>query len=700
MNPLIRRVIAATTGLLLGASASQADAPIIRPETYAQLERTGAVHPAGIDERLAMLFMAQMAVSTIGGSTELLPAGQIIYGSPLIGSVLARSYTWTVPSGVFSICILVVGGGGTGDDGNSGDGGGGGGGGGGSGYANNIPVMPGWTVNVNIGQGGNNGNGKSAVAAPGVLTSFRIPNLGNWGLNGGAGGGGAPYGANPASQGGMGAESGTRPAGVTVGFGDGGKGGGGYNGGGGGGGGAGAGDAGSDGKHSILSASGTFPSNRTYGGGGGGPISNPGMQPASTSVYGGKGGNGRYDATGGGGGGAATLSTAKPPMDGGPGNQRQAASSSQGGFGGWPGGGGGGSYDDGYGIAQAGADGMCKIIWGADRFFPASAWDTKLTVTTGPSIVTDVFAAKTFTQPNAVSVDNVIKTGVDLSSGGVFWVKERVVAQPHRVLSPMRSSGPSHASITTSTSAAPDAAVQLSFQDDGLTILGTTGSLTGINQQNSSYASWSFKNQSRFFTSRLVYHANNTVGTTTDVDLSILGTVGMVFVKGIDGSPNFNWFLLHRNFGNWQYLNVNATSALMTGSTDSVPYISGTTLRIPHVFTSGIYEVWGWAHDAAADGIIQTAVVPINAAGNVTVALPWPIQFLMTRYINVTDNLNMLDTSRDFTSTGGRYVSANLNTAETATTNIRRDASGFSIVTNSTANTGNCLYLAIRDFNP
>lgn len=71
------------------------------------------------------------------GRGALAPPGQVILSTPGAG-------TWTVPAGVYSICVVAVGPGGEG-------GGIDGGGGGALTYANNIAVTPGQVINFNVG---------------------------------------------------------------------------------------------------------------------------------------------------------------------------------------------------------------------------------------------------------------------------------------------------------------------------------------------------------------------------------------------------------------------------------------------------------------------------------------------------------------------------------------------------------------------
>ena len=244
------------------------------------------------------------------------------------------SGTFSVPSGITAVRVLVIGGGGTG-----GHQVGGGGGAGGFVEAPNYPVTPGGSVPYTVGAGG---------PAPGFQPSANTSYPGNnsvfgaiTALGGGGGGchngpgGGIPTGSGPGGPGGSGGGGGAGPAGNSAGsatqgpsggytgYGFGGSNGayGWAGGGGGGAGGAGVGNAAADsrggdggpGRNSDITGS-----TVTYAGGGGGTASNgtPGSggsgggargtnnpeSKSSGTFYGGGGGGARDHPTGGGDG--------------------------------------------------------------------------------------------------------------------------------------------------------------------------------------------------------------------------------------------------------------------------------------------------------------------------------------------------------------------------------------------------------------
>jgi len=208
--------------------------------------------------------------------------------------------TWTCPAGVTNVQALVVAGGGGG-----GPPGGGGGGAGGLVYSSSVPVTPGTTYSVIVGQGGDGGVYNTVAGASGKNSSF----AGIVAFGGGAGGG---NGFGPISGGSGGGSSGNFTSnGVGSGtYGQGNAGGAGTNTGNqGNGGGGGAGSAGVNGGGGLAGPGGAglaysiSGASVTYAGGGGGSGGSGG------SVAGAAGGAG-----GGGLGGTGTINNPTPGL--------------------------------------------------------------------------------------------------------------------------------------------------------------------------------------------------------------------------------------------------------------------------------------------------------------------------------------------------------------------------------------------------
>lgn len=250
----------------------------------------------------------------------------------------AGTYTWTVPTGVWSVSAVCVGGGGGGSlDATNPTGGAGGN----LQWRNSIPVVPGTVYTVVVGAGGTAGNvtyasgGAGSESIFGLTSSLSTANVAARGGNGGSTIG------IPAAPGSLHNPGDGSP--INVGYGGtssplGGAGGaGGYTGNGG----AGATSTGANGN----------------GGGGGGGSSNGG----GASAQGGAGGGVGILGQGGNGIGGTQLSSGGP-LDGTAGSGGNAQSY----------GGGGGGLKPPATQAMAGSSGAVRIIWGPNRTFPAT----------------------------------------------------------------------------------------------------------------------------------------------------------------------------------------------------------------------------------------------------------------------------------------------------------------------------------------
>jgi len=310
---------------------------------------------------------------------------------------------WICPPGVYSVCVVAVGGGGAGNHG-PGDsrdldgqiyppgvnsGGGRGGGGGGLGWRNNIPVTAGNYYAVVVGSGGSDWREYDEITPDG-----RSP-FGNGGdsyfidptIVKGGGGKGALYNVGGAggtfvgAGGGKGGSCTTNGGPVIAYAGGGGAGAGGY-----------SGTGGADTKLTVKNTKASLhPDRKMYfcdyhvagnggaansGAGGAGGTSDTGVGPGGGGVgifgKGMTGGGGGIDDwrlafPGGGGSGGEPGGTVIYPS----GQSRRNNYSGNGGL--YGGGGGGGyiSYDS--ALGGSGGDGVVRIIWGAGRSFPLQA---------------------------------------------------------------------------------------------------------------------------------------------------------------------------------------------------------------------------------------------------------------------------------------------------------------------------------------
>lgn len=273
-----------------------------------------------------------VAGATFGPSS---PVGQIAYTTP-------GTYSFIVPTGVTLISSVLVGAGATGGTGY-------GGAGGSLRYINNLPVTPGETLTVFVGNGGGYGSTGPTTLKRGsntLLLASSNNTGGYWNqpetINPSTAIGAGPYGGTVGGA--SGGAGGTVPSGPYGAPGGGGAGG--YSGNGGNGG-----YTGSAGSGGGGGGGGGFSGQSAWNGGGGGGV---GLYGEGTSG----GGGGTFAGGGGGSGGT-----------GGDSNKLNAVA-----VGGLYGGGGGGnggssSYTAGY---SPGGKGGARIIWGIGRAFPST----------------------------------------------------------------------------------------------------------------------------------------------------------------------------------------------------------------------------------------------------------------------------------------------------------------------------------------
>ena len=256
--------------------------------------------------------------------------GQVMYTSP-------GSYTWTVPTSVSSIHVVMIGAGGGGSAGAQP--GGGGGGGGALAYKNDIAVTPGETVSINVGDGG--AGVRYGSAGSGTNSSITTSSS-SYTMTAGGGQGGQSHDGGPG-----GTASGNGASGYPGGRG------GNRAGGGGSGGGGGAGGYGGQGGQGGSNSSGSNGSGGA-GGGGGGPNGSNGAYGGGTYPYG-QGANGAGGSSSPQSGGRGSFISGTPLGDATQGKD--------------PGGGGPGGV---WGPGNAGGDGLVRIIWGEGRSFPST----------------------------------------------------------------------------------------------------------------------------------------------------------------------------------------------------------------------------------------------------------------------------------------------------------------------------------------
>jgi len=334
-----------------------------------------------------------------------------------------------------------------------------------------------------------------------------------------------------------------------------------------------------------------------------------------------------------------------------------------------------------------------------------------------PLYVEDVFSTYLYTG-NSPGQD--ITNGIDLAGkGGMVWIKGRSGATDNKLIDTVR--GATNA-LTTSSNAGQ------TIETTGLTAFTSTGfSLSNSSVYNtnaSTYASWSFRKQAKFF-DIVTWTGDGTGGGGRRLPHNLGCDVGLVMIKATNSGGD--WMVAARKSnGNFAMgygpggitfgLNTTSTASIYEGSDASVA--SATTLyliqgmgvneSIPYTNSNGTtYVAYLFAHNPSADGIVQCGSFTSTGGGAtpVDITLGWEPQYILLKNISSTSgntNWMLYDSMRDGLK-GGSPVSgqkrlyANAIDIEANNTGyfVIATATGFQQVPNNMS-AAEYIYVAIR----
>jgi hypothetical protein len=283
-----------------------------------------------------------------------------------------------------------------------------------------------------------------------------------------------------------------------------------------------------------------------------------------------------------------------------------------------------------------------------------------------------------------------IVNGLDLAGkGGLVWFKARVDAFNHRLFDTVNGAG--YNLLSNGTFALQTQADSLTaFNANGFSLGADSGN--GVNKNTSSYVAWSFAQAAKFFK---VAGPITVSGSNQTVDLSSLGTVGMVVVKRTDNVSG--WYTLHRGNSAGKLCYLSTTQA---ETTDGSIELSGTTLTIVQAQTgNGTFIVYAWAHDASATGLIQCGTFTTDGSGNASVTLGWEAQWVLARPTSSGGiNWYLRDSTRAWTAdaTEANLYPNTSGTEATGTGLFKLNATGFTTYAANLGATQTWIYVAIR----
>jgi hypothetical protein len=320
--------------------------------------------------------------------------------------------------------------------------------------------------------------------------------------------------------------------------------------------------------------------------------------------------------------------------------------------------------------------------------------------------IEDVFSTYLYTGNGTTQT---ITNGVDLSGkGGLVWNKSRSLSggsgwnflyDTERGINSLIATNSSNSAYNI-TSNRPVSA----FNANGFA---TDYNASWIsNNSGSTYCSWTFRKQPKFF-DVITYTGNGVAGRTITHNLG--STPGCIIIKNI--SQGFDWLVWHRSETGGLFLNTTASSNLQpeyfwgNGSVYTAP--TSTTFTVGNdgrENTNGdTFVAYIFAHnaggfgDSGSDNVISCGSFTTDGSGNATVNLGWEPQWLLVKQSVAASDWLLIDVMRGASGSGVYPLSANSSNAENPSTGAPYwipTSTGFS--TTSYWGSATVIYIAIR----
>jgi hypothetical protein len=305
--------------------------------------------------------------------------------------------------------------------------------------------------------------------------------------------------------------------------------------------------------------------------------------------------------------------------------------------------------------------------------------------------ISDVFATALYTG-NGSSQN--ITNGLNLSAGGLVWVKSRSLAQSHALVDTARG-----APQTLSTD-------QASAQTGGL--LSVTGFLSNgfsvgsdpiANGNTSTYASWSFRKAPKFFD--VVTYAGN--GATQNISHSLGIAPSIIIVKATSAATDWRVYMVSAGASN--YIALNSTARFIGSTTtwnNTAPTSSVFSVGADSVVNnSGVsYVAYLLAHDTTGTGLVRGGTFDTSASASTYTGatLGWEPQWLLLKNATTSGNWHIVDSTRLLNTTGNVLdLFPNSNTVEQSySTAVRVNSTGFEINSDFFGVSQQIHYIAIR----
>ena len=318
--------------------------------------------------------------------------------------------------------------------------------------------------------------------------------------------------------------------------------------------------------------------------------------------------------------------------------------------------------------------------------------------------IEDVFSTWLYTGNGSTQT---ITNGIDLAGkGGLVWRKLRSAAGDHILEDTVRGAGNYLLSNATNAQANSSALIT-SFNTTGF----TTGA--GSNANGSTYVSWTFRKQPKFFD--VVTYTGDDNFSGRQIAHNLGSVPGCILIKKTSGAKD--WEVWHRSLTDGAYVQLNSTAA-QTGA-GGFDYFGASATQTSTYFTLGdlnddgvnragaTYVAYLFAHNAGGfgltgnDNVISCGSYTGNGTAGNAVTLGYEPQFVMIKRADATGNWLMQDVMRGIPNSGSSYyLYANTSDAETdgGVPTVIPTATGFTLPSFGgwNASGGTFIYIAIR----
>jgi hypothetical protein len=325
--------------------------------------------------------------------------------------------------------------------------------------------------------------------------------------------------------------------------------------------------------------------------------------------------------------------------------------------------------------------------------------------------IEDVFSTWLYTGNGSTQT---INNGIDLSTkGGMVWIKQRAGADlfNHGIYDTARGATLNLQPDTTSAQTTQSTSVT-AFSTTGFSI----GSYAWLNTSTYSYASWTFREQPKFF-DIVTWTGNGVDG--RNIAHNLGSTPGCIMIKRLTGGSG-QWAVWHRSiadptFGGAAHaynLNLSTTGVPELGNIFKLSsFQTSTNFRVSADTicnaSGSTYVAYLFAHDAGGfgltgtDNVISCGSYTGNGTSENNITLGYEPQWLMIKNATSDADWFLFDTMRGLpVGLGDVLLSANLSSNESTNYNwIDVGATGFKVTTNYYGlNTSGAtyIYIAIR----